>query len=166
MRSRTAAVSLAIVGLAFAGCGSTNKAATTAPATSATLPPGATGIAAPPPVKSVTFSVKLAGANEVPAGAPTGSGVAVISIKASTGELCWTFSQLKNVTAPTEAHIHRGLASTSGNIVIPLGGAYKASGCVPGAPRPLLGLIGANPQQFYVNIHNAQYPGGAVRGQL
>jgi hypothetical protein len=90
----------------------------------------------------------------------------VISIKASTGELCWTFSQLKNVTSPREAHIHRGLASTSGNIVIALGGAYKASGCVPGTPRPLLALIGANPQRFYVNIHNAQYPGGAVRGQL
>jgi hypothetical protein len=165
MRSRTPAVSLAIVGLAFAGCGSTKKAATT-PATSATLPPGATGIAHPPPVKSVTYRVKLAGANEVPAGAPTGSGVAVISIKASSGEVCWTFSQLKNVTAPKEAHIHRGLAGTSGNVVIALGGAYKASGCVPGTPRPLLGLIGANPQRFYVNIHNAKYPGGAVRGQL
>ncbi|HUF02221.1 MAG TPA: CHRD domain-containing protein [Gaiellaceae bacterium] len=24
----------------------------------------------------------------------------------------------------------------------------------------------ANPSEFYVNVHNADYPGGAIRGQL
>ena len=26
--------------------------------------------------------------------------------------------------------------------------------------------IAANPQNYYVNLHNARFPGGAVRGQL
>jgi hypothetical protein len=160
----------AFVVLALVGCGSTKKAVSAAPAntasTSATLPPGTTTLTAPPPPATPrTYQVKLSGAAEIPAGAPNGSGIAVISIKAG-GELCWKFSGLKNVTAPTVSHIHRGLPGSSGPVVIPLGGAYKATGCVHGAATPLLALIEASPQRFYVNIHNAQYPGGAVRAQL
>jgi hypothetical protein len=174
MRSTTSLVPLAIGLLALAGCGSNKKAtssvpASTAPATVTTEtapPPGAVTISHPPaPAKPRTYRVKLAGSTEVPAGAPTGSGLAVISIKAK-GEVCWKFSALKGVAAPTAAHIHRGPSGTSGPIVIPLGSAYKQDGCVMGTPPQLLALIEANPKQFYVNIHNAKYPGGAVRAQL
>ncbi|MHB8695678.1 MAG: CHRD domain-containing protein [Solirubrobacteraceae bacterium] len=170
MRPRKSFVVLAIVMLALAGCGSKKKATSAAPAnppsTSATLPPGATVLTAPPPsAKPRTYRVKLSGAAEVPAGAPNGSGIAVISIKGG-GELCWKFSALQHVTAPLVAHIHHGLAGTSGPIVIPLGGAYKPAGCVNGTAPQLLAIIELNPQRFYVNIHNAKYPGGAVRAQL
>jgi len=159
-----------VAALALAGCGSTKKSSSTSSAgtssTSATLPPGATVLTSPPPAaKPRTYRVKLSGAAEVPVGAPNGSGIAVISIR-SGGELCWTFSALKNVTAPTASHIHHGVAGTSGPVVIPLGGAFKTAGCVNGVAPQLLALIEANPQRFYVNIHNAKYPGGAVRAQL
>jgi hypothetical protein len=49
--------------------------------------------------------------------------------------------------------------------VIPLGTAYKASGCVP-ASATLLSQIESKPSGFYVNIHNVAYPQGVVRGQL
>jgi hypothetical protein len=165
---------LAIVALALVGCGSAKKAtssvpATTAPATATTEtapPPGAVTISHPPaPAKPRTYRVKLAGRNEVPAGAPTGSGLAVISIK-TKGELCWTFSALKGIAAPMVAHIHHGPSGTSGPIVIPLGSAYKRSGCVTGTAPQLLALIEVHPEQFYVNVHTSKYPGGAVRAQL
>ena len=40
-----------------------------------------------------------------------------------------------------------------------------SSGCLT-ANADLVHEILANPAGFYVNVHNAQFPGGAVRGQL
>jgi hypothetical protein len=39
------------------------------------------------------------------------------------------------------------------------------AGCVQTRER-LVARILANPQNFYVNVHNARFPGGAIRGQL
>jgi CHRD domain len=33
-------------------------------------------------------------------------------------------------------------------------------------PKPLLRDIRRNPGDYYVNVHNGDFPGGAVRGQL
>jgi hypothetical protein len=49
--------------------------------------------------------------------------------------------------------------------VIPLGASYKAKGCRK-ASKSLIGAIETNPNRYYVNIHNARYPAGAIRGQL
>jgi hypothetical protein len=46
-----------------------------------------------------------------------------------------------------------------------LGRRYKPAGCIQLEPVTL-GLIGAKPSQFWLNIHNARYPAGAVRGPL
>ena len=162
MRSTTVLFSLAAVVLTSAGCGNAKSAATTAPppttattATTATEP-------AQQPVTSATYRVTLAGFK---GGAPNGSGLAVISINASSSELCWRFSRLKNVTAPTVARLYQSFPGASGRNGYHLGGAYKSSGCVA-LPSDVLGLIEARAQVFYVNIHDAQFPGGAVRGPL
>jgi CHRD domain-containing protein len=152
------------VALALAACGGAKKASTSS--TSRTLPPGATTLSAPPPAaKPHSYRLKLTGGGETPAGAPGGSGIALISIK-PPGEVCWQFSALNNVIAPTAAHIHHGLPGTSGPIVIPLGGTFKPAGCVKGIAPQLLAIIELNPQRFYVNVHNAKFPGGAVRAQF
>ncbi len=54
-----------------------------------------------------------------------------------------------------------GTPSTPG---IPLGFAYKSSGCVH-APSAFLGRFQAHPRRFYLSIHNTQ-SGDAVRGQI
>jgi hypothetical protein len=143
MGSRTVLILLAVVALVFAGCGSSKK-------------------------KSATTSYKLTmtGTNEVPKGAPDASASAVVTVKTSDKQLCWKFTNLRNVGAPKMAHIHKGTSDTAGAIVIPLGAAYKPSGCVPGVASSLLDQIKSKPNGFYVNIHNAKYPGGAVRAQL
>jgi hypothetical protein len=115
-------------------------------------------------VNARVYTVSMKGSNEVPKGAPNGSATAVITIKTSK-QVCWKFTNLKNVTAPKVDHIHQGPAGAAGSIVSPLGTAYKASGCVP-ASATLLSQIESKPSGFYVNIHNVAYPQGVVRGQL
>ena len=170
MHSRIALVALAVAALAFAGCGSSSSTSSTksssspstAAATSST--PSTTSTTSTAAVKARVYTVSMKGANEVPKGAPNGSATAVITIKTSK-QVCWKFTNLKGVTTPKVDHIHQGPAGASGNIVIPLGTAYKASGCVP-ASATLLSQIESKPSGFYVNIHNVAYPQGAVRGQL
>ena len=53
----------------------------------------------------------------------------------------------------------------SGNVVVPLGAAYKRQGCTT-ASKALVRSIMKSPAGFYVNVHNAKHPLGAMRGQL
>ena len=111
-------------------------------------------------------SAKLTGKAERPAGDPNGSGLVVLKLTKKTGKVCWTFSKVKNIGKPTAAHIHQGKAGKPGPIIIPLGAAYKATGCTIAPKKHDVGEILEYPNRYYVNIHNAKYPAGAIRGQL
>jgi hypothetical protein len=106
----------------------------------------------------------LNGKSEVPKGDPKATGTAEIKLTASTGKVCWEF-KLKGVATPSAAHIHKGKPGTAGAVVVPFGTAFKRQGCTT-APKATIRAILANPGGYYVNVHNAKYPAGAVRGQL
>ena len=112
----------------------------------------------------VKFRTSLTGAVEIPPGDPDGSGTAVITINPGQSRLCWTITW-QGIAAPSAAHIHIGLAGTApaGNIVLPL--SPIGSGCATVA-RTLADAIRKSPASYYVNVHNADYPAGALRGQL
>jgi hypothetical protein len=114
---------------------------------------------------SPVVSAKLKGSNEVPKGDPDGKGLVVLHLNAAKGTVCWSFKGVTRIGKPTQAHIHIGRKGVSGNVVVPLGAAYKASGCTKAA-KGLIDKIETNPNRYYVNIHNARYAGGAIRGQL
>ena len=61
------------------------------------------------------------------------------------------------------AHIHVAAAGSPGPVVVPLN--PYAGGCTT-VDRELAIAILTNPAGYYVNVHNAPYPGGAARGQL
>ena len=42
---------------------------------------------------------------------------------------------------------------------------HAVAGCVE-VDRDLAEAIAADPRGYYVNVHNAEFPGGAIRGQL
>ena len=110
----------------------------------------------------------LAGANEVPTPAdPDAFGVATVTLNTATS-LCYTIF-LQNGLAATAAHIHSGLPGAAGAPIVPLPVTAAlpttAAGCVAVAAATIT-AIRNNPGSFYVNVHDAAFPGGSARGQL
>jgi len=50
-------------------------------------------------------------------------------------------------------------------VVVPFGKTYKGKGCTT-TTQAIASAISKSPSAYYVNVHNAKYPGGALRGQL
>ncbi len=146
--NRLDSASLAIVGAAaLAGC--------------ATMQPQQ----APSPLLRLTAA--LSGAAEVPgAGDPDGSGIAVVTLDPARSRLCYTV-KVADIAPATAAHIHVGVAGQSGDHLVPLTAPTNgsSSGCASVDPNLIRAII-ANPAAYYVNVHNAEFPGGAIRGQL
>lgn len=113
---------------------------------------------------------------------------ATTPITVDTNVLCYNL-QVKRISeldqAPAAgtrmAHIHKGRAGTNGavvaNLAWPQGG--QAADCLNAttqqarfnnvgidAAKAIIVDILANPEEYYVNVHNAEYPSGAIRGQL
>jgi hypothetical protein len=113
------------------------------------------------------FTVALTGEAESPAGDPVGTGTATFRLRAGQGQVCYQLAA-KNLPPAAAAHIHRGAAGVAGPVVIPLAtpnAAGASSGCATTA-RTLVKSILAGPASFYVNVHTAEFPAGAIRGQL
>jgi hypothetical protein len=116
-----------------------------------------------------SFSTDLVGAQEVPGPAdPDGLGHAVITINRGLGEVCW-WIDVEGITLPaTAAHIHPGVAGVAGAPIVTLSApdaSGTASGCTT-VDRDLAKTIAKDPASYYVNVHNADFPAGALRGQL
>lgn len=94
----------------------------------------------------------------------TGSFTGVLDPQAN--ELCYILNA-DAVDQPTAAHIHVGGPGEDGAPVVPLATPDDGAsgGCVT-LEADLAQALVANPGGYYVNIHNAAYPGGAARAQL
>jgi hypothetical protein len=124
-----------------------------------------------PKLEGDLFEADLTGAEEKPGpGDPDGSGKATIGVDERNKRVCFEL-EASGIGAPDNAHIHEGAAGVAGDIVVTLvppsgsSAPFKSSDCVA-AEADLLAKIKAGPQNFYVNIHNAEFAAGAIRGQL
>ncbi len=115
-----------------------------------------------------SMSVSLTGKAEVPGpGDDDGTGTANLTMNQEKSEVCYEIS-VSGVDAPGAAHIHEGAADKAGPPVVDFKPQFKdnmAKSCVS-TDKELLKKISANPANYYVNVHNAAFPKGAVRGQL
>ncbi|MGW7382551.1 CHRD domain-containing protein [Streptomyces sp. NPDC054794] len=138
---------------------------------SATENTGSTG-------KEATVLVaSLRGANEVPVkGGPAvgdrdGAALEFIKVK---GDKVSVAVAWRGTGRPTDLHIHQGAKGTNGGVKIDFGkvlkeghkGRYSVSGSVRVTDAALLKQLTNDPGAFYANLHTAEFPGGAVRGQL
>ena len=117
-----------------------------------------------------TLKATMSGSQEKPKGDPDGTATAVVTVKSN--KVCYVITPKKAGTTFAAGHIHAGKKGVAGPIFINLftkpktlkGG--KLSGCSPTVKASNLAKVKATPGDYYVNIHNAKYPAGAVRGQL
>ncbi len=114
----------------------------------------------------VAFRTMLSGPAEVPPAPAAGHGIASVTIDTAKGQLCYELSATGTDT-PTMAHVHKGAVGVAGPVVVPLDPPAQGSskGCAT-APADTLAAILADPSSYYVNVHTAKYPKGAMRGQL
>jgi hypothetical protein len=108
-------------------------------------------IVAMPATAAVAATVKLTatltGANEVPPADPDGTGTFNVEIDPDKGDFCYTITSAK-IAAPV--------------VTLDPKGSDECIAVEPDALKPII----ATPEAYYVNIHNAEFPGGAIRGQL
>ncbi|MGZ8312704.1 MAG: CHRD domain-containing protein [Allosphingosinicella sp.] len=112
------------------------------------------------------YRAQLSGANEPGGGDPDGAGLARLEISDATNTIC-TDLEVRMISPATAAHIHRGAAGVNGPPVVTLDTPddNDSDDCDEVADA-LINEIRANPGGFYVNVHTADYPNGAIRGQL
>jgi CHRD domain len=111
----------------------------------------------------------MIGANEVPGpGDPDGSGTITVTLNVGQATVCWDYT-VTNIALPvTGAHIHSAPAGVAGPVVVPFraaDGSWPTSGCRAADPTLIQAIIDF-PEAYYTNVHNAEFPGGAIRGQL
>ena len=126
------------------------------------------------------FVNDMTGINENPDADLDGRGIARIEIDPATNEVCFKV-RFDSTGTPNRGHIHVGAADANGGIVVPLFELIgmpadarndalekgRLEGCVTADPAVIdLDLVVANPQGYYVNLHNTRFPGGAIRCQL
>ena len=116
-----------------------------------------------PPV--TVLQTELSGAEEAPGpGDPDGSGSATI-IVIPPDTICYVLTA-EGIEPATDAHIHVGPPGEAGPIVQGLEPpTFGASGGCIENPE-LVSNLQENPDAYYVNVHNEEYPAGAIRGQL
>lgn len=114
------------------------------------------------------LTAALSGAEETPAaGDPDGTGFATVTFDTATNTLRYSIIA-QNIDAPTAAHIHTGAAGVPGPVLINFAPTFTngvASGTVTVDAATQQNILN-NAPAFYVNVHTAAFPGGAIRGQL
>jgi hypothetical protein len=114
-----------------------------------------------------TYNTTLTGAQEPGGGDPDGYARAEVSVTDKFDQICYDLNDIRGLGPITGAHIHRGARGVNGPVVLTLKQANEGGwkGCTNRAEW-LEDSIDHNFTAYYVNIHTAEYPNGAIRGQL
>ncbi|WP_338302837.1 CHRD domain-containing protein [Erythrobacter sp. Dej080120_24] len=82
------------------------------------------------------------------------------------GTLCY-YLEVYGLDEVTAAHIHKGKDGENGPpvVVLEFEGADRDEVCLE-VEAELLADMARHEERYYVNVHTAAYPAGAIRGQL
>ncbi|WP_307676652.1 CHRD domain-containing protein [Streptomyces sp. V4I2] len=117
------------------------------------------------------LAASLRGASEVPAeGDKDGTALQFVKVD---GDKVSVAVKWRGTDKPTALHIHQGAKGTNGAIKVDFtdllkrgGKARTVTGTVKVKDPALLDALKTDPNSFYANLHTAEFPGGAVRGQF
>lgn len=116
------------------------------------------GVAATPAEGATVLKASLRSSGDA-----NGSGSATIRLMTARKRVCADLSW-RRIDAPAAAHIHR---ASDGAVVVDLTSSVAdGTGCATGVRRSVIRAIIDRPRKYYVNVHNATYPAGAVQGTL
>jgi len=137
-------------------------------ASAASAEPVVTDTGGPPtPGGAVFLATDMNGIN-APAADPDGTGRVVVRIQGT--QLCYLI-QWKNILAPFVGHIHKAPVGSNGPVAVGFWNGQLpdsvrgVTGCVTANPDTLAAIV-ADPAAYYANVHDAAFPGGAIKGQL
>ena len=118
--------------------------------------------------QSARLFVSMTGIQEIPGpGDPDGNGTVEIRVNPGGGQVCWNL-YARAIGPVTVAHIHRGTAGAAGPPVVTLttpDANGRSQGCTT-VDRQVAREMSMAAHSFYVNLHTADHPQGAIRGQL
>jgi hypothetical protein len=141
------------------------------------------GLASSASAAVMTFNVNMTGAKEAATGTngggdPDGSAVGTLTLNSDNNTVTWNLT-LTNIDPPTgnkvtDSHIHTGTATQNGGVLIPFGvpagslngNTFAGSVTLTGQDIIDLQNVMANPAGYYYNLHNQEFPAGAVRDQV
>ena len=113
------------------------------------------------------LTATLTGTAEVPGpGDADGTGRFTVTLSAGKNQICYELA-VSSIGTATAAHIHSGAAGAAGPVLVMLKAPENGSSkeCVSLDREKILDIV-KSPENYYVNVHNAEYPNCAVRGQL
>jgi hypothetical protein len=112
------------------------------------------------------FHAVMAGSAEVPPTSSPATGVADATLDTASGKLTWTISWQGLKGPATMAHFHGpAAAGTNASVVVKLG--MKPVSPIKGTTMVAPTLVSQlQSGLWYANVHTAEFPKGAIRGQL
>jgi Cu/Zn superoxide dismutase len=119
----------------------------------------------------VPLSARLTGAQEVPANASTAKGTFDGIFDPYSRVIAFHFDYSGLAANATASHFHIGAAGTNGGVTVDFVSQGFQTGATSGEFVKVLTLTEAQADalktgRIYVNIHNASFPGGEIRGQV
>ena len=111
---------------------------------------------------------ELTGAEVVPTpGDPDGTGMARMIFYPMKNKICYRVT-VSGIQTATKAHLHMGDVGEEGgmvklNLLPPRNSARE---CIRGLGERFIKKIAHHSSSYYVDVHNNEYQGGALRGQL
>jgi CHRD domain len=124
-------------------------------------------LAAPASGAVKRLEANLSGAQETePGGDPNGTGTAKLRLDRAERRVCYTI-RVRNIDDVVAAHIHRRSdSSIAVDLITAPAAGDRFTGCTEDVGKGLIRRILRRPRRYYVNVHTAAFPGGAVRGTL
>lgn len=135
-------------------------------------------LAAPALADTLTYTASLTGAGETPPNGSTATGMATFLLTGNILQINVTFTGLTGGPAAA-SHIHCCAApGTNAPVWVPFAGFPNATSgtytmtvdlstfAFSGGGTEAALLVGMNNGTAYANIHNAEFPGGEIRGQI